>query len=137
MDQQNESENTRNRNENLIDIRFLIVTKAFDLVNRLVSAIIYISLGYFAYLSIESLAGKTTLTNIFVSYFSAKESDYGLPWVFAFFMFIWAILERKLRKKKTNSLQGRIKELEKIIDPNRTSSGLMTTGDTTPNDNKI
>lgn len=42
--------------------------------------------------------------------------------------------ERKLRQKSVDRLHGRIKHLETDIDPNRTSSGLTTRGETNPRD---
>jgi hypothetical protein len=45
---------------------------------------------------------------------------------------IWALVERHLRYRKTEKLQGRIKELELTIDPRRSSSNLLPSGKTNP-----
>ncbi len=124
--QSNQSENS--------SIAFLFVYRIFNLLDKLVVATIYLGCAYFAYLSIESLSGKTTLTNIALSYLAAKESDYGLPWILAFVFFIWAILERKERKRKVESLHKYNRELEARINPGRTSTGLLSNGETNPKD---
>jgi hypothetical protein len=88
------------------------------------------------YLAIDSFAGKTTIANIAMKYLAGKESNFGLPWILASVLCIWAILERYLRIRKTESLQGYIKKLEKKLDPDRTTSGLLPTGETNPKDKK-
>lgn len=47
---------------------------------------------------------------------------------------VWAWWERRLRQEKTEWFQQRIAQLEKQLDPNRTSSGLAPTGETAPED---
>jgi hypothetical protein len=46
----------------------------------------------------------------------------------------WAAVERALRHRKVEALQGRIRELETAIDPNRSSSGLTPKGKANPKD---
>lgn len=46
----------------------------------------------------------------------------------------WAIAERVIRHRKVEQMQGRIKELETRLDPNRSSSGLTLKGKTNPKD---
>jgi len=116
-------------------IRFMVISKVFDLARQIVNGVIYVSLAYISYLAIEALAGKTTIANIVLKYLTAEESDYGVPWILAGACTIWAILERRLRKRKTEALQGRIRELETRLDSNRTTSGLLPTGETNPEDN--
>jgi hypothetical protein len=47
---------------------------------------------------------------------------------------VWAAVERNLRHRKVEFLQGRIRDLETTIDPQRTSSGLTPKGKTNPKD---
>lgn len=49
---------------------------------------------------------------------------------------LWAFIERKLRHKKVDYLQERIRDLETRRDPQRSSSGLTTTGQTNPKDRR-
>jgi hypothetical protein len=49
---------------------------------------------------------------------------------------VWATLERLAKQRKTKYLQDRIIELEEIIDPRRSSSGLTRSGKTNPRDRR-
>ena len=49
---------------------------------------------------------------------------------------MWAFIERKLRHRKVEYLQARIRDLETERDPKRSSSGLMPTGQTNPRDRR-
>lgn len=90
------------------------------------------------YLSIDSIAGKTT------AFQAALTIGFSLLWdirfVVAFSLAgattIWAGAERWLRHRKVDFLQGRIKELELKIDPGRSTSGLTTKGRTNPRDRR-
>jgi len=115
-------------------IVFYTLQNTFDLLGKIVGLILYLGLAYLGYLSIEAIAGKTTITNIIVGYFTSKESDYGLPWIVSIVAILWAISERKEKKRKTEKLQEHIRNLETYIDPTRTSSGLMPNGDSNPKD---
>lgn len=88
----------------------------------------------FLYLAVDSLAGKTTATDIALKAITDLKLDRGVLYVLTGGTALWAIRERKLRKKKTKDLGAYVKELEKHIDPNRTSSNLTETGDTHPED---
>jgi hypothetical protein len=48
----------------------------------------------------------------------------------------WALIERTLRRRKTETLQNRIISLEKELDPRRSSSSLTSTGKTNPRDRR-
>ncbi|MFZ2004181.1 MAG: hypothetical protein WAV02_03800 [Stellaceae bacterium] len=84
------------------------------------------------YLAIDSIAGKTTAFTMALSIL------WDVRLVFAFSVAglstIWAIAERKLRQRKVAYMQGRIKDLETKIDPQRSSSGLTEKGRTNPRD---
>lgn len=88
-------------------------------------------------MAIDSLAGKTTIANIILKYFTVEESDYGIPWIVTGVFALWAYLERKFRKQKTESFQAKIKVLEERLDPNRTTSGLLPSGETHAEDRKL
>jgi len=115
----------------------VVVLKLFDLAQKLISSITYTTLGYFTYLSIDSLAGKTTIANVVLSYFLSKDNDYGLPWILAVIFFLWATFERKERLRKVEALHKHNRDLEKRIDPNRTNSGILPNGKTNPKDERL
>jgi hypothetical protein len=84
------------------------------------------------YLSIDSIAGKTTAFSVGLSLL------WDIRLVLAFSIagsaVLWATAERWLRHRKVEFMQGRIRELELTIDSKRSTSGLTTKGRTNPRD---
>ena len=119
--------------DNVLDksLKFHFWSQVFRSVNLLIRAGMWVALGYFTYLSIDALAGRDT--TVWAS-LSLVKSVRGLPWVTTVIFFIWAMGERRLRRKNISSMQGHTTELEKAKDPKRTSSGLLPTGQTNPRD---
>ncbi|QDM16569.1 hypothetical protein FNL55_11330 [Tardiphaga sp. vice352] len=95
-----------------------------------------VAVFYFAFQALEALGGQDTNLSIAVSLvFSAfAELKFAIALAGISATTIWAIAERKLRHRKVDYLQERIKRLETIIDSGRSSSGLTTTGQTHPGD---
>ena len=84
--------------------------------------------------SISLLAGEQTSANIAVNFLSSISVNVGLAWGVAAASMGYGYHERKLRKRTVQSLAKRKGDLERLIDPRRSSSGLTTTGDTHPED---
>lgn len=78
------------------------------------------------------LAGETTKIAFELSVLA--DVKFALTLTLAGCAAAWAVTERVLRYRKVESMQGRIRDLEKMIDPNRTSSGLTPKGKTNPRD---
>jgi hypothetical protein len=91
-------------------------------------------LGWFAYKSVEVLAGKTTLADIGVNVLANVNISVAIAWTASFLGTGYGIRQRKLRKDTVERLQQRIQFLEGAIDPKRTSSTLTPRGDTRPED---
>ena len=112
--------------------------KKWDIIGGIFNGLIrwggIVACCYCLYLMIDALAGKTTATDIALKAITDLELDRGVLYVLTGGTTLWAIRERKLRKKKTKDIEAHLKELEKHIDPNRTSSNLTETGDTHPED---
>lgn len=89
---------------------------------------------WFAYLSIGSLAGQQTTADIGVNILGdLKLSDvFGV--IFGGSAIVYGWRQRVLRRDTVERLQGRIRELERRIDPHRSSSMLTERGDTRPED---
>lgn len=87
-------------------------------------------------LGATSFAGKTTLASFFFRVFGNLRISIAVSWVLAGTATAWAVLERKLRKSAVRKKANRIRFLESISDPNRSSSGLMPDGSTRPEDEK-
>lgn len=93
---------------------------------------------YFVFKSIKVLAGKETYADINVSAILATPKALNLlPWILPALGFVvgicgivYGVNQKKLRQDTVERLQGRIKDLEKTLDPKRTSSGLTQRGQT-------
>lgn len=114
------------------------ISKAFEVSERhktgrvTIRWIGIVALGGFAFLSIDSIAGKTTAISVMVE--ALADLKVSLSIALTGLAIAWAAIERYLRHRKTEQLQGRIKELEQRLDPKRTSSGLTPRGSTNPRD---
>ncbi len=115
--------------ENRYTVRLLIIERAYNVVGLLIKGTVYCIIAYYLYCSVEALAGSETGVSI-----ALGDTDYGIPWVLAFFAGIWALGEHELRLRKVSSMQEHIKKLESRLDPNRTSSNLLPDGQTNPED---
>ncbi|MBL4701186.1 MAG: hypothetical protein JKX85_08000 [Phycisphaeraceae bacterium] len=92
--------------------------------------------GYFLADIFSSLAGKTTVANFLVEWFTESPSgvSFTINLGLTIVAVLWAIKERRHRLKKVEILGNRISHLEAQRDPNRTTSGLLTNGQTHPVD---
>ena len=96
----------------------------------------WVIIAYFAKESLVALAGKTTFANIVVEFsqhYTHHADSLTLSSLLVFVIGLW-VRERRLRYQKTKTLGTRILELEKRLDPVRTSSGLTLEGKTNPED---
>jgi hypothetical protein len=93
-----------------------------------------VAIFYFIYRSIGALAGNTTVANIGLTVFGDVKLSDVFGYVFGGSGVAYGLAQKRLRRNKTHYLQGRIKDLETKLDPQRTSSGLTTHGDTHPKD---
>lgn len=91
---------------------------------------------YWGFGALEALAGQDTKLSIALSlvFTVLAEIKFAIAIALTGLATAWAFLERTLRLRKVDSMQGRIKHLEGIIDPTRSSSGLTTRGTTNPQD---
>lgn len=105
-----------------------------SVMNNLIRWAGTVAIAGFVYMSIASLAGQTTNADIGVTVIG----NIKLSEVFAFLFggggIVYGLRQRALRKSTIERLQDRIKKLEAARDPNRTSSGLTSRGDTHPYD---
>lgn len=109
-------------------------SRLIDLASASVRYAMYCVVAYFTFRSITVLAGKQTDASFIVKLLMSKDNDYGIPWIVAVVSVVWGVGQTVLRRRKTQYFQSRITELEKRLDPNRSSSGLTVTGVTNPRD---
>jgi hypothetical protein len=89
---------------------------------------------YFAYRSIEALAGTETTSNIVLKLVTELKADKYIAYIFGFAGVGYGVGERVLRRKTVKRLHPRIKDLELKLDAHRSTSRLSPTGDTRPED---
>lgn len=75
-------------------------------------------------------AGKQTSADIAMSFFGDLKVSITLSLIVGIFGGAYGLLQRKLRKDTVERLQGRIQELESVIDSRRSSSKLTKRGET-------
>lgn len=89
---------------------------------------------YFLSSSIQNLAGKSTDANIFVQFLGDFNVGQGVAVLFGAGGTMYGLAQRSQRQRMIERLHGRIKQLERQIDPRRSSSNITETGDTNPVD---
>ena len=120
-----------------------IVDRVTSVVMLIVKGAIVLGMSASVVLITGALAGKETNANlnlsvdagtkIYVEFFSKLDSS-KYAWLIAVIGILYGLFERELRRRKTAYLQNRITKLEKMIDPNRESSGLTARGETNRED---
>lgn len=94
--------------------------------------------AYFLFSSMSevvvALSGKATNADILVNFLGNLRFSNSIAALFGFGGITYGVIERKERQKMIQRQHGRIKEIEKRIDPKRSSSNIAETGDTHPDD---
>lgn len=147
------------KEELIAEIKFLKSTSAWNSITKIVITLIrysaFVGIAWFIYLSIDSLAGLTTNTNISIqatgelntgsgdaSNSSNQNNDslnfFDIALIIAITFGIAGIVfgrrESALRRQVIDKFHSHTKNLELKIDEKRSSSEISTTGDTRPED---
>ena len=85
---------------------------------------------YCGYLTIYSLAGKTTFARILVDFVANMTISRWAAYVFGGGGVLYGVDERRLRRNAVRRLAPSRIQYEQGLDPNRSSSGLTATGET-------
>jgi len=93
-------------------------------------------LGVFRYISVMvvALAGQTTAADIGIKILGNFSISTALAWALGIGCAGYGRAQNKLRKDTVERLQKRIQELERGVDPRRSTSRLTSRGDTRPED---
>lgn len=121
----------KKKQNHLMDER--TATVFVHLIQTLGRVAVFAVVSGFAYLGIKELAGKETQALISASLQHTTGLNKWLLFLTAISV-LYAYGERKFREYKIRYLTQRITQLEKGMDPGRTSSGLTRTGNTHPKD---
>jgi hypothetical protein len=89
-----------------------------------------------SYRSVAVLAGQQTLANIVVNFLANIRVSQGIAYIFGTGGIIYGVAERKTRQRAIQRLSKDKNELEKLLDPARTSSHLTAHGTTRPGDER-
>jgi hypothetical protein len=91
-------------------------------------------LGWRLSLFLIALAGTETLADIELAFLANVNVYTVITFTFGLTGVAYGAYERHVRQKQIRRLEGRIRELEKMIDPKRTSSQLTKEGRSRPED---
>ena len=107
--------------------------RGFDLAGRFLFYCLWFGISLVILAGWKYAVGKDTGVDvsIILQWAAGQPSIYG-PWLIALMALFYARRERLLRLQKTDYFTSRISNLESQIDPNRTTSGLLNTGETNP-----
>ena len=119
----------------------LAITKINAITNLIASIFVttikwgvVLGIAYFAYLSVEALAGKTTFAKIGLSLLGDIKISEAIAYVLGGGGIFYGWRQRQLRKKRIAELSEHSEGLEKLLDKRRTSSKLPPTGETRDED---
>jgi hypothetical protein len=93
---------------------------------------------YLGFDALKTFAGESTRVEVAISLLLSVLAEMKVAfWIsLAGAACAWGFVERTLRHRKVEQLQGRIKQLETMIDPDRSTSGLTPAGRTNPTDRR-
>lgn len=80
------------------------------------------------------MSGKTTDANIIIKMLGNLKVNQAVMFIMTGGSIVWAIAERKLKKRVIKKLSDRVKKYEIDADKGRTSSRLSDDGSTNPQD---
>jgi hypothetical protein len=111
-------------------VRFRKLDIVADAVRLGIPWVSLIAIFALATVMVSKLSGRTTLAQIGIAFLGDIRLSDAVAYIFGIAGSGYGLLERGLRRRKTKSMAAYTAELEKKIDPGRTSSGLTPTGTT-------
>jgi hypothetical protein len=110
------------------------VEERYATIRTLFRAGAVVGVFYFAFEALSQLGGQKTDIAISLVLNVLARMEILITLTLAGGAATWAVVERSLRRRKTEYMQGRIRELEERLDPKRSTSGLTPKGKTNPKD---
>ncbi|KQS89824.1 hypothetical protein ASG50_27895 [Rhizobium sp. Leaf386] len=127
------SDNTAGRNGDRLK-SVTHITEIYSTIRTIVRCCAAVLAIYVFMQALAPFAGKNTAMSLAFSVLA--DVKFALTVTLAGAATAWAVVERTLRRQKTQYLQDRIIELETNIDAKRSSSNLTRTGKTNPKDRR-
>jgi hypothetical protein len=122
------------RAENRLLRQFGLAQSITAIVRNIVTVGGAVLIARYAYLSIRALSGQTTAADIGINFLADVKISQALAWLLAGGGVGYGIVQDRLRRSTIRRLEGHKEQLEKLIDPGRTSSRLTASGGTNPED---
>jgi membrane protein YqaA with SNARE-associated domain len=117
-------------------VEFYRTQQRYATARTAIKAAAWVACAYIGFNAATAFAGQSTAVAISLILTALVDAKFALSIALAGAACAWAVAERLLRHRKVEQMQGRLKELEKKIDPGRSSSGLTTKGQTAPKDRR-
>ncbi len=117
-----------------VRLDFARISERYSTARTAIRTIGWCVAAFFFWKILESVAGRDTTFSAEISLLA--DVKFALALTGAGLAGLWGFLERRQRHRVTSQMQGRIKELETMLDPERSSSGLTTEGKTNPSDRR-
>lgn len=102
--------------------------------SKFIKSIGFVLVAYYIYLSIDSIAGKNTVLNIYAKLLAHISIIEKFSYVAGGGGICYGLYQRKMRRNEVKRLSDRNKGLERKFDKGRTSSNLTADGNTPPED---
>jgi hypothetical protein len=123
------------------ELEYSLKLKKYDIINSAVQMIIkwgsLVAIAWFASGALKSLAGRHTLANVALSFVANLGIGQKVSYVLAVAGIVYGQRQNRLRRRSIERLSARNQELERRLDPGRTSSELPPRGTTKPEDKSL
>jgi len=120
------------------DHKYRLLDKAIDSLSGVLSLLIkwggLVFIAYFAKEAVRALAGEVTSARILLAMLADVTVKETVAYSISALAILYGLRERKLRRDTIEYYSRRVPELERRIDPNRSSSNLTGRGTTRPED---
>jgi hypothetical protein len=132
------SDSTRNLHGDGHELDAYRVNQRYLTLRTIIRGGCSVVVAYYGFEALKALAGESTRVDVALSLVLSAVAKLEVVILLSLtgVACAWAVVERTLRHRKVERLQGRIRELETRIDPNRSSSGLTPAGRTRPEDRR-
>lgn len=110
-------------------LRMELITQGFSFGRYFVGCIVVCVLGYFGYRSVEVMAGKSTDFKAIMNWAADWRVSEMVAWLAAVLLGSGYYKQRNVLKRLRRDDLSRVADLEKRLDPERSSSGLTPEGE--------
>lgn len=115
-------------------LEYYRIQQRYSALRTGIKSVAWVLVAWIGFSALKTFAGQSTSVALSLILNALVELKFVVTVTLACCATAWAVLERRLRLRKVETMQGRITELETKIDPKRSSSGLTKRGQTNPGD---